>query len=964
MSMRPHVESIYDRLIQAQKETLVVLMTDGRPHFVEMNQTRPPESHWEGKREMNRYMDKGRWQTTGSGFQRLQEWVEIHWNPEDEKKAPRGTVTAEEDWGRQGQIQLDPVSATRKLISAAKLYGAKLVGKHAAEFAAHGMIEVRRIYLLKGPSIETTKPLDEYCSLLPYSKALQRLEADWDPEDISINLPYPHMDNVCALEGRYFERESCREERYRQYMSPLLKDGPLQLALLLGLVWGNGFRVFGSWHYVPTPAVAALPYRHTTSGRGLGCEYVELALQGYRPWLRKRPLSVPELRDLAMKFSRTPEPTQCRITRAMARLRNSAERIDATDKVIDIGVALDILFIEENEKADWPTLVPGRAAWCYADSEDEKRQTEDMLHRFYYHYSDALHGRALEGDYERNATLLADAENMLRACLKTLIADGWPQDWNEAMEQSALRIDPPRTEAEIPSVKSDSLSWSVEEQKEIDRTLDAVWKPVVEEAPPPPSNVSPSMISSLARKRVERYREQGIPYVVVHPARLYMVHPKWPKTSSEPLDERTRYYCERDVERHTRQWKEAAESKGLIQFEVPTDADAYHPKHRNDWPQPLLSSHEKDPHVRNTTGKMEAYYGTTAAGKTEHRPHVTTDEKPVTPPPELSKSTVSAFEEGWRRLWNAFQHDVYVATESLFYMLEGIHAKHLAERRRLLHTMSMSGDEVKTMEDVVRTSGDFYFIPAYPNLRASLSLTGEPLFERTAPDGPMEQAVFKGWVSEVYDRWESHYRTQLKHETRMLPGAIRPRQQVLGDLRHIRNNLLHNGVARQGEAASCVILRWFTDHESMQVRLRHVFDFLNQMGWLNEGISVILEGQKKMSGWYINREAGPGKPTPALISVRPLTSPEQQDPRYRYGASIVFEDGLFGLIPMGPEREETEVQAKDRELKWMKMRVNERGDLCVPGFGTSPAAALYRNILNEERRPGPGIWRPPVQFRE
>ena len=964
MSMYLDVESIYDRLRQAQEETLVVLMIDGRANIVEMNETSPPKSCLESIRNMDCYMDKGIWQTKGPGFQRLQEWVEIHWNPADEKQAPTDTVGAGEDWKWPGEGQLDSASATRKLISAAKLHGPTLVGKHAAEFAAHGMIEVRRVYLLKGPSIEAAKSLDEYCSLLPYSEALRKFDAEWDPGDVSIKFPESRADNVCALEGRYFERGSCRGEEYKQYMSPLLKDGPEQLALLLGLVWGNGFRVFGEWHYVPTSAMASLPYRHATSNRVLGSRYVELAFQGHAPRLRRRPLAVPELRGLAMKHSEVPEQTRRRLGRAMTRLRNSTERVDEADKIIDVSIALGIIFAEENEQEDWATLIPRRAAWYYADSEDEKRQTEDMLGRFYGYYSGVLRGRAPEGDHERNAALPIDAENILRACLKTLIAEGWPEDWKDAMGRSTLRRNPPRTEAEIPSVKSDSLSWSVREQREIDQTLEAVWKPVVEDAPPPPSNVSSSTAVSLAPELVEHYREQGVPYVVIHPARLYMAHPKWLKSASESLDERTRYYCERDVERHTWRWQEAAMNRGLVLFDAPIDADLYHPKRHDDWPQPLLSSHEIDPSVRSATGKAEAYHSSTPAADTEHQPRVITDDKPVAPPSELSKSTVSALEEEWRHLWNAFQHDVNVATNSLLYMLEAIHIKHVAERQRLLHAKNVSGDAIKTIEDAIRTSGDFYFPPTYPNLRASLSLTGEPLFERTAPDGPMEQAVFKGWVAEVHDRWESHYRTQLKHEIRVLPSAIRPRQQVLGDLRHIRNNLLHKSIARRGEAASCVILRWFTDGEAMQVRLRHVFDFLNHMGWLNELSSVILEEQKKGSRWYINREIGPGNPTPALTSVRPLADPEQQDPIHRYGAGVVFEDGLFGLIPMGPEREETEVQAKDRYLKWMKMTVNERGDLYVPSLGTAPAAALYRNILKGERRPGPGVWGPPVQFRE
>ena len=64
---------------------------------------------------------------------------------------------------------------------------------------------------------------------------------------------------------------------------------------------------------------------------------------------------------------------------------------------------------------------------------------------------------------------------------------------------------------------------------------------------------------------------------------LYMAHPKWPKTPSDPLNERTEYYCERDIEEHMRRWCEAASEKRLSPFELPTDAFIYHPSKRDQW---------------------------------------------------------------------------------------------------------------------------------------------------------------------------------------------------------------------------------------------------------------------------------------------------------------------------------------------------------------------------------------------
>lgn len=146
--------------------------------------------------------------------------------------------------------------------------------------------------------------------------------------------------------------------------------------------------------------------------------------------------------------------------------------------------------------------------------------------------------------------------------------------------------------------------------------------------------------------------------------------------------------------------------------------------------------------------------------------------------------------------------------------------------------------------------------------------------------------------------------------------------------------------------------------------MRHVFDFLNQMGWLGEDSLNLFAERGTASSWQIDRTAKVEDPPPALISARPVINPEQPDPVHRYEASIVFENGLFGRTPMGPDREETQTQASERSCKWMKMTVNDDGNLHVPGLGTVSAADLYRLHLKGEKHPAPGIWQPAVRFRK
>ena len=80
----------------------------------------------------------------------VQGWVEFHWNPDRQTRPPKVTISIASTFGQPGEGQLDDPSAAFKLLLAAWRYGTETVARVATEFAAHGMIETRRIFLLKG----------------------------------------------------------------------------------------------------------------------------------------------------------------------------------------------------------------------------------------------------------------------------------------------------------------------------------------------------------------------------------------------------------------------------------------------------------------------------------------------------------------------------------------------------------------------------------------------------------------------------------------------------------------------------------------------------------------------------------------------------------------------------------------------------------------------------------------------
>ena len=278
-----------------------------------------------------------------------------------------------------------------------------------------------------------------------------------------------------------------------------------------------------------------------------------------------------------------------------------------------------------------------------------------------------------------------------------------------------------------------------------------------------------------------------------------------------------------------------------------------------------------------------------------------------------------------------FRIDVTLATNSLIYTLYGIHLVH----------REAEGLPVNTFPQ-----------PIYPSLMVFPQVAmNSPLSERTAPNGTLEQLAFKAWVTEVYDRlWEGTYRNRLRKVFRAIASRkIRMETDPMGDLRRIRNDLIHNKSIGK-ECARCKILRWFKRGEHMQLRLGHILDFLNQMGCLERNSYRVI-GDRMILWCPPLEHLTPSEEAPRLVSVRPLIY-ESEEFQYRYCASIVFEDGYFAQIVFDPHE-----SMKLTDNQWRNMGIDSNGDLCIPHNTTVSAMQLYARCFGS-RIEGPGMYSP------
>ena len=279
-----------------------------------------------------------------------------------------------------------------------------------------------------------------------------------------------------------------------------------------------------------------------------------------------------------------------------------------------------------------------------------------------------------------------------------------------------------------------------------------------------------------------------------------------------------------------------------------------------------------------------------------------------------------------------FRTDVTEATSALIYILYGIN---------LIHRQ-VDGEPPNTFP-----------VPDYPKLKVLPRVIGNaPFSDRTAPNGPIEQLAFKAWFTEVYDHlWEHTYRTELTRLFReTAPNAIRPEADVMGDLGKIRNDLVHIGTARK--CSNCKILRWFKADDQMHMRLWHVLDFLNQMGWISDEPCII--GDRGFM-WRKSGDTVDLPSDPRIVSVRPLLFGAEEF-EYSNAISVVFEDGIHANVPVDLT---DATPISDQE--WMDMHVDKRGDIIITPAHTIRSKELYPACLGPKTK-GPGVYSPAFKF--
>ena len=310
-------------------------------------------------------------------------------------------------------------------------------------------------------------------------------------------------------------------------------------------------------------------------------------------------------------------------------------------------------------------------------------------------------------------------------------------------------------------------------------------------------------------------------------------------------------------------------------------------------------------------------------------------------------------------LWHAFQYDVYQATASLLFLLQGMETVRARELT-----------PYNALPAVQKTYAACFPKVSYLGVPLSMSGPASDPNRILRREGEAEQLAFKGWVEQVYNCvWDARYRNDLKT---MFEGQniIRPEGDPMGDLRHIRNDLVHKAaVASADETGECKVLTWFQPGETMVLGIRHVLDFLNQMGFMTTLPGFLSHGPAAL--WTLfpgMEEALRSTPVPDLVSLRMSFDLELQDGSTRHIASVVFENGVFTNVPIDYAANH---RLLTERIDWInETRIDEDGNLRLPSGAVKNRQALYGEAIDSLLHKGPkagggvGVPGPAFRFRK
>jgi hypothetical protein len=136
---------------------------------------------------------------------------------------------------------------------------------------------------------------------------------------------------------------------------------------------------------------------------------------------------------LSERFSITVEPLKTTLARALFRFAQAKGRVNDGDRALDIGIALEMLLLNESHRDQLSLQFRLRGSWLIGEDNAERKAIHDDLKHIYELRSQLAHnGYSKELDkieYETRQKILGRHTQIAERIFQKLIVDGRPPDW-------------------------------------------------------------------------------------------------------------------------------------------------------------------------------------------------------------------------------------------------------------------------------------------------------------------------------------------------------------------------------------------------------------------------------------------------------------------------------------------------------------------------------------------------------
>ncbi|MBD2596858.1 hypothetical protein H6G74_21350 [Nostoc spongiaeforme FACHB-130] len=314
------------------------------------------------------------------------------------------------------------------------IWFANRVGLEKAEealnnFLNNQIIQVVNCLWVLGVTVDQEVDLCEDVKLCPIERMVDSrdkekfLQKGFDMYNHS-HLPKSALIYPCNIE----KTESSNPEDCNFTKSDFFKTSEklYDIALLMNLLSGISCLPFYSTSYADD-SVPFGPFSCSGGGRGL---YDVLGF-GSTQFSND---STQKFKDLYKAFSGLIEKEKNRWRRILSRLSQAKRREQIEDKILDLGISLEMMLLEDNKNNDQLSLsFRLRGSWLISNNEAERLENYEILRDIYNYRSQVAHAGLLEkGDFQKIGAVRENFSKYQEVAEKIglrLLVDGKP-DWN------------------------------------------------------------------------------------------------------------------------------------------------------------------------------------------------------------------------------------------------------------------------------------------------------------------------------------------------------------------------------------------------------------------------------------------------------------------------------------------------------------------------------------------------------